>query len=499
MNQLLIRLGDRAANCPDAVSVEGAQAKLTASGLLSGMHAFSACLEAAGVERIGLLAQNSPGWILADIAAQHAGVCLVPLPHFFSDIQLLHAIDCAGIDALITDDPLRIDRIVPGHELGFDCGQAYGLTLRAVAKAQSRNLPEGTTKITFTSGSTGAPRGVCLNNTQQLRVAMALAAATPGANHRHLCLLPLSTLLENIGGIYVPLLTDSTVTTLPGADIGFSSNTGLDIPKMLQALERHQPTSVILLPQMLVALVAAAQEGWVPPPSLEFIAVGGGFVSAELIGLARSAGLPVYEGYGLSETASVVSLNLPEHDIPGSVGRPLSHVDVEIEDGEVMIRGNSFLGYLDSPSSWYTQEVATGDLGYLDEKGFLYISGRKKNILISSFGRNISPEWVESEMLGGSLLSQCVVFGDTRPWCVALLAPTDPACSDDEIQAWIDRVNSGIPDYARVLGWHRLEEPLSVESGFLTDNGRPRRAQIEDAYGAVIDSFYSQSQRQNTA
>lgn len=499
MNQLLVRLADRAATCPDAVSVEGAHAKLTASGLLSGIHAFTACVEAAGVDRIGLLAQNSPGWILADIASQYAGVCLVPLPHFFSDTQLRHAIDRAGIGALITDDPMRIERIVPGHELPFDCGQAYGLRLRAVANAHSRNLPESTIKITFTSGSTGAPRGVCLSNTQQLRVAQALAAATQSTNQRHLCLLPLSTLLENIGGIYVPLLTDSTVTALPGADIGFSSNTGLDIPKMLQALERHQPTSIILLPQMLVALVAAAQEGWVPTPSLEFIAVGGGSVSAELIRLARSAGLPVYEGYGLSETASVVSLNLPENDIPGSVGRPLSHVDVEIEDGEVIIRGNSFLGYLDSPSSWYPQDVATGDLGHLDEKGFLYISGRKKNILISSFGRNISPEWVESEMLGGSLLSQCIVFGDTRPWCVALLTPTNPECSDAEIQAWIDRVNSGFPDYARVLGWHRLEQPLSVESGFLTENGRPKRAQVERAYGAVIDSFYRQSQRKNTA
>jgi long-subunit acyl-CoA synthetase (AMP-forming) len=495
MNELLVRLADRAATSPDAVSVEGVDGKLTALGLLSAVHTFTKYLEAAGIERIGLLAQNSPGWITADIACQSADICLIPLPHFFSDTQLLNSIERAGIDALLTDDPTRLDQIIPNYELPFDCGQAYGLTLRAITEPLSQALPGGTAKITFTSGSTGAPRGVCLGNTQQLRVAQALAAATQNTSPRHLCLLPLSTLLENIGGVYFPLLTDGTVTAPPGADVGLSGSAGLDIPKMLQALERHQPTSIILLPQMLVALVAAANDGWIPTPSLEFVAVGGGKVSASLVRMARSSGLPVYEGYGLSETASVACLNLPDRDVPGSVGQTLGHVDVQIENGEVIIRGNNFLGYLDDPASWYPESVATGDLGHLDEKGFLYISGRKKNILISSFGRNISPEWVESQLLGGPLLSQCIVFGDTKPWCVALLAPANPECPDQDIQAWIDRANADLPDYARVLAWERLQKPLSTRDGFLTDNGRPRRARIESQYHSAIESLYSESKR----
>lgn len=499
MNELIARLEERAATCPAAVIVQGAHETLTAAGLLSTARTFAEYLTAADIERLGLLAQNSPAWIVTDIACQIAGICLIPLPHFFSDTQLLNGIDRAGIDALLTDDATRLGPIIASRELSFDCGHADGLTLHGVINPRQQALPDGTTKITFTSGSTGAPRGVCLDNTQQIRVAKALAAVTQNASPRHLCLLPLSTLLENIGGVYVPLLTDGTVAAPPGADIGLSGSTGLDIAKMLQALERHQPTSIILLPQMLVGLVAAIDAGWTPPSSLEFVAVGGGKISSGLIRLARTGGLPVYEGYGLSETASVACLNIAAADFPGSVGQPLGHIEIQIENDEIIVHGNSFLGYVDDPASWYPRSVATGDLGHLDEQGFLYISGRKKNILISSFGRNISPEWVESQLLGDSLLSQCVVFGDKRPWCVALLATANPECADQDIQAWIDHVNSGLPDYARVLGWHRLEEPLSVESGFLTDNGRPRRARIEHGYRAVIESFYAEPERTELA
>ena len=108
------------------------------------------------------------------------------------------------------------------------------------------------------------------------------------------------------------------------------------------------------------------------------------------------------------KTASVACLNLPDNHEPGSVGQPLEHVDIQIESGEIIVHGNSFLGYLDDPASWYPQTVATGDLGHLDENGFLYINGRKKNILISSFGRNISPEWIESQLLGSFItLTMC--------------------------------------------------------------------------------------------
>ncbi|MFQ5633989.1 MAG: AMP-binding protein, partial [Gammaproteobacteria bacterium] len=278
---------------------------------------------------------------------------------------------------------------------------------------------------------------------------------------------------------------------VPGEDTGLYGSADLDIRKLLQAIDRHQPTSVILLPQMLVALVAALEDGWVPPASLTFAAVGGGKVAPELVRMARNAGLPVYEGYGLSETASVTCLNRPERDAPGSVGQPLEHVDLRVERDEIVVRDNTFLGYADDPTSWYPTCVATGDIGHIDEQGFLYVSGRKKNQLISSYGRNISPEWIESELLANPILAQCFVFGEAKPWCVALVAPIDPACPDSDIQAWIDHVNFGLPDYARVRTWHRLSEPLTAGDGLVTDNGRPRRALIERRHAEVIDTLYA--------
>lgn len=491
MNELLNRLAERASTCPDNIILEGSKTKLTTSELYAAIKIFADALQAANVTRLGLLAENSPGWVIADLACQLAGLCLIPLPHFFSDSQLLNSIERAGVDAVLTDNPDRLRQITPSHTVPFECGEEFRLTLNAIDTPKVQSLPDGTQKITFTSGSTGAPRGVCLDDNQQLRVADALRTAIGIDAPHHLCLLPLSTLLENIGGVYVPLLANGTVIIPPGADIGLGGSTSLDVLKMLQALERHQPTSIILLPQILVGLVAALEDGWTPPASLQFVAVGGGKVSPDLIHIARNAGLPVYEGYGLSETASVVCLNHPGCDLPGSVGQPLQHVDIRIENDEIMVRGNTCLGYLDDTTSWYPTFITTGDLGHIDEQGFLFISGRKKNVLISSFGRNINPEWVESQLLGHPILKQCVVFGDAKPCCVALLSPSDPTCSDEEIQVWVDHVNAGLPDYAQVHAWHRLSEPLTTEDGLITDNGRPCRKRIEQHHAQFIESLYS--------
>ena len=108
--------------------------------------------------------------------------------------------------------------------------------------------------------------------------------------------------------------------------------------------------------------------------------------------------------------------------------------------------------------------------------------------LLSAF---ISPEWVESELLAGPLLAQAVVVGDARPWCAALVYGTAASSSDADIGAWIQQVNQRLPDYARIVDWQRLSEPLSVESGLLTSNGRPRRHAIEAQYRSLIEELYA--------
>jgi long-chain acyl-CoA synthetase len=489
MNEIIAALAERA---PDDVVIAAPGQSVTAGQLLKQIEELSSAPVFSGIDRLGLLAENSPAWVIADLACQAAGVCLLPLPTFFAAGQLRHSITTVGIDAILTDDPARVTELVGADALTDDAAMLCGLTLLRFKRVTQPELPAGTSKITFTSGSTGTPRGVCLGAEQQIAVARSLDQALQLKAPRHLCLLPLSTLLENIGGVYYPLLTGGTVLTPNEAVTGFSGSTGLDMLTMLQAIDRHRPTSIITLPQMLVGLVAALEEGWQPPPELQFVAVGGAKVAASLIVRARQFGLPVYEGYGLSETGSVACLNSPDSELIGSVGKPLAHVDVIVEAGEVVIAGNSFLGYVDDPASWGTHKVVTGDLGKVDDNGYLHLRGRSKNMLISSLGRNISPEWIESEVLVHHKIAQCVVLGDARPYCVALIAAKDRQTSDIDIQMHIDSINADLPDYARIQRWYRLARPLSHAYGLYTENGRPRRAAIASTFATVIDSLYAE-------
>jgi long-chain acyl-CoA synthetase len=497
MNPLIAALGKRAA---DDVVIDDTVRVITAGQLLDDVAELRAALSSFGIDRLGLLAGNSAAWVTADLACQSVGICLLPLPVFFADTQLIHSMESVGIDAVLTDDPLRLRTMLGLQKVAdescqdnselADFERRFGLTLLRLDLQTRPELPTGTQKITFTSGSTGTPRGVCLGSEQQIAVAQALDTALQLKAPRHLCLLPLSTLLENVGGLYYPLLTGGSVSVPPETNTGFSGSTGLDMLCLLQALYQHRPTSIILLPQMLVGLVAALEEGWQPPAELRFAAVGGAKVSATLIRRARQFGLPVYEGYGLSETASVACMNYPGQEQIGSVGRPLAHVDVSTNSGEVIVAGNAFLGYVGDPASWGAASVATGDLGELDTEGFLHLQGRRKNVLISSFGRNISPEWVESELLLHPELSQCIVLGDARPYCSALVVPADPNVDDMQVQQLLDDVNAKLPDYARVKRWHRLARPLDHATGLYTENGRPRRAAIDEYFAAEIAALY---------
>ena len=161
---------------------------------------------------------------------------------------------------------------------------------------------------------------------------------------------------------------------------------------------------------------------------------------------------------------------------------------------EIVVTGAAFLGYVNQPESWGFRSVKTGDLGHIDENGFIYVSGRVKHQLITSYGRNLSPEWVESELLAGPMLGQAIVIGENRPYCVALISPREASASDEEIANWIRKVNRELPDYARVADWYRLPKPLALRDNLLTENGRPRRAQIEQTYRPVVEELFKQTE-----
>jgi long-subunit acyl-CoA synthetase (AMP-forming) len=308
------------------------------------------------------------------------------------------------------------------------------------------------------------------------------------AGDRHLGVLPLATLLENVA-VYAALSAGGRVILRPLEDMGTLGASGARSDKLLAALESSGSTTAVLVPQLLKALVERLEAGEAAPRGLRFLAVGGAAVAPALLERAARLGLPVFEGYGLSECASVVALNAPGANHRGTVGRPLPHVTISLaRDGEIFVDGAVLLGYCgredEMRGPW-----PTGDLGTLDVDGYLRITGRKKNCFITSYGRNVSPDWVEAVLAAEPAVSQAWASGEARPWTAAIVVPR-PGCPDARLDEAIARANATLPEYARVRRWLRATEPFSFANGELTANGRLRREQLARRYGAAIESLY---------
>lgn len=470
---------------PDGMAVHGAatdspiclddgRRTWTRSALDTQVQAFAERLSAQGTHVLATLMDNSPAWVVADLAAARAGLVHVPLPVFFTPAQIAHALHSAGVDSLLTSPEAAASW---PRTAGQPIELAHQHLVMLQLPAQRVAMPPGTAKITYTSGTTGHPKGVCLSSAAMQRVTDGLGQAmAPLEIGRHLCALPHSVLLENIAGLLAPLAQGAICITLPMRELGLTGSSGFDAARFQRVVAEHRPHSVILLPQMLRAWTAhLMQTGQRAPGSLKFVAVGGAAVGARLILAARAVGIPAHEGYGLSEGASVQTLNLPGADRPGTAGRALPHTQMRVAaDGEIEIAGSLCSGYLGETkpaSEWWP----TGDLGEIDVDGYLRLHGRKKNVLITAYGRNVSPEWVETALRDEHAIAQAVVFGEARPSLSAVLWPVQPDATDAVLQAAVDSANTGLPDYARVRHWVRASAPFDAASGLATANGRPQR------------------------
>ncbi len=440
-------------------------------------------LDQLDARRVAYRLPNGLEWVALDLALLCSGRVAVPMPDFFSPAQERHVLACSGIDTYVSASPVTAPGFLP-------TAHRNGLTGFRTQTDRVPDLHPGTAKVTFTSGTTGAPKGVCLSADHLLATASAICAALDGNNIRqHLCVLPLSLLLENVAGIYANLLNGSAIAVPALTSIGISGSSGLDLHSFVTAQHSYRPQSLILVPQLLLALTAAGEFGLSLPDGYRFIAVGGGKVPLSLLNRAAKLGLPVYEGYGLTECGSVVALNLPGASRPGSVGRPLPHVSIELCGEEIQVRGQSMLGYLGDAHA--APGIATGDLGELDDDGFLYVRGRTRNCFITSFGRNVSPEWIESELQSDIAIAHAVVFGEALPGNVALLVPRG-APTDQQVQQAVDAANGRLPDYARIAAWQSIPAADFERSGCLTDNGRPRRREVASRYAANLETLYAQ-------
>ena len=461
MSTLFTALTRYAQEKPDAVALHDNDITLTYGALPEAIHEKETLLLKAGVNVLGLPLANSVEWILWDLAALKADVICVPLPSFFTAQQITHVLASAGIDTCVS-----------------------GKQLTAMPPQKNVSIPAETAKITFTSGTTGTPKGVCLSAARMEQVSQSLLSAIGSEyGERHLSVMPLAILLENIAGVYTALLAGAQVFIPSPASIGMDQPFRPDFAKLLEFVAKHRITSIILTPELLRGLLGTIRANVNQPcASLRFIAVGGATVPPALLQAARSKGLPVYEGYGLSECASVVALNTPGSDHPGTVGKILPHVQLKICDGEVIIHNPAFLGYLGNAPRNPADEFATGDNGSLDNDGVLSISGRRKNTIITTQGRNIAPEWVESLLLSQPGVAQAFVYGEGLPFPQALIVPTEP---DLLLHNAVSRVNEMLPNYAQIADFH-LVSPFTPQNGMLTATGRLRRNHIADVHQQLM-------------
>ncbi|MGA1740069.1 MAG: AMP-binding protein [Methylophilaceae bacterium] len=420
---------------------------------------------------IGVQIDNKADWIAIDIMCIKSNRVLVPIPNFFNSEQIKYLIDEAGIQTLITEDKSLLKRYgfmdnrdaIDNNFIG-----SLPVNLLLNKKPSLHNVQ----KITFTSGSTGFPKGICLSASAQEEVAKDLAQLLNSMGiQRHMSLLPFSILLENVAGTYTSMLLGGTNFIFSLKSVGFDG-VKFDESKCIQLIQEHKIESLILLPQLLQQIVNYIKKHHIVLDSLKFIAVGGAKVPVNLIEQGRALGLPVYEGYGLSECSSVVAVNTQSSNRVGSVGNILPSRQVRILDDEIEVYLHEGLRYLKGESiapGWYK----TGDLGYIQDE-FLYVNGRKKNLVITSVGRNISPEWPEALLLEDPRVLQAMVTCFDEPYLSCILV-CEKDLSADEKNSIMNRANKKLPSYARIDRCVVLTQPFSYQDGTLTANGRLKR------------------------
>ncbi|WP_456446632.1 AMP-binding protein [Thiolapillus sp.] len=487
MSSILQALARHARERGGEIAVEGDHGALSWQELEAESHHLGELMGEAS--RLGLFMDNAPAWLVADLAALRRRIICVPVPGFFSAAQKQHVIEDAGLDIILSDDPSLADTL--GGDWRGRRIEVAGQPLTLARRFGRRPPPmPGILKITYTSGTTGSPRGVRLGAEAVEPVAESLCRLSGACTgDRALALLPLAILLENIGSLYVPILAGARMLLPSAPSLGLQGSGNLDPGTLGDCLMRLRPTAMIMPPQLLKLLMGLSHAGRLPD-SFRFLAVGGAPLPASQVERARELGLPVYQGYGLSEAASVVAMNTPTASRATSVGKALPHCELRISaDGEILVRGALFRGYLHQ-EDWNPQKfLPTGDLGYLDAEGFLHVMGRRKNLIINAYGRNLSPEWLEAELLAEPVLAQAAVFGDGRPWLSAVLVPASGAERSAVDQA-VTRVNGRLPDYARVMGYVLAQEAFALQNRQATANGRIRRDVIHEQYRPQLDALY---------
>jgi long-chain acyl-CoA synthetase len=539
-----------------ALAVRRAAARLRALGLCPG-------------EAVGILSANRPEWIIADLAVLSVGGVVVPIYHTLPQDQLRYIVRDSDMRMLLAGEPALLARaeavkreaacleeVVPLDGPGFSVSDTS-----PVAPVEDAPVaPSDPATIVYTSGTTGEPKGVVLTHANLVSNARALIRRYGiTADDSAVSYLPLAHMFERTCGHYVFLLAGGTVAYAEGLatvvdDVATIRPTVLiAVPRVLErayeaAVARVESGPWIgrgLVHRAFVLLNEAANRRFRGEPvgawltlrcraydalvasrfrrvgggRLRLIVSGGAPLSRRIGKILHVLGFGVVEGYGLTETSPVVCCGLLGAHRLETVGPPLDGVEVRIaDDGEILVRGpNVMKGYLNKPDE--TAAVLgpdcwlhTGDLGEFDDAGNLVVTGRSKEIIVTSYGKNVAPAPVEERLARGPFVQQAVVFGDNRKSIVALIVPNRAAVEryaqehgiaagtyadllrhasirgliGDEVR----KANAEAASYERVLGFELLAEPFSEQAGTLTPTLKVRRKQVARTCTDLIEALY---------
>ncbi len=435
-----------------------------------------------------------------------------------------------------------------------------------IAATQTEDLAT----IIYTSGTTGEPKGVMLTHGNFLsNIEASLRALPISPDETFLSFLPLSHVFERMVGHFLAMYQGCTVAyaesietvpqnllevrpTLMASVPRFfekvygrvmeSLEAGSSVKKSLfmwavgvgkEALKYKQngkpiPGGLFALKYKLADKLVFSKLKERVGGRIKFFVSGGAPLSREIGEFFGSADLLILEGYGLTETSPVISVNRLEKFKFGSVGLPLDNVEVKIaEDGEILTRGPHVMkGYYKNEAA--TKEAIdedgwfhTGDIGIIDEDGFLVITDRKKNLIVTAGGKNVAPQPIENLLITSQYIEQAVVIGDKRKFISALIVPnldalkafaqergityqsTRELLDHPEVQKLyrqeIDNVSTDLARYETIKKFALIEEPFTIESGELTPTLKIKRRIVEERYKDIIEKMYEEAEKVNAS
>ncbi|HPF70712.1 MAG TPA: long-chain fatty acid--CoA ligase [Candidatus Krumholzibacteria bacterium] len=414
--------------------------------------------------------------------------------------------------------------------------------------------------IIYTSGTTGTPKGVVLSHRNFVSNVLSIQDEFPFERmDRCLSFLPLSHVLERMAGFYTMLFAGvgiyyaERMDTVPRDILEVKPQIMISVPRLYEkiyakalgtAMGAGWPKRDIFFWAREVAMEAARRRADGQPlggglafrhrladrlvfhklrarlgGNVQCMISGGAPLSEKINLFFNGAGLEICEGYGLTETAPVLTCNTPAVKRYGSVGRPVIETEIRIAaDGEILARGPQvMLGYWHRPEA--TAEVidkdgwfATGDIGRLDDDGFLFITDRKKDLIVTAGGKNIAPQPIENRFQTNKFVTQVVVIGDRRQYLSALVVPDFATLGDwaaaqglrartpaelvaePRVQALfqeqLDHLNSELPGFSQIKKCSLLEQEFTLEAGELTPTMKVKRFAISRKYRDVINAMY---------